>query len=159
MPLCPDGATKQVTKANIEFIDLVLKARFSEANEQMQALQGGINTVFDNKLGILSFLDWESVEIRACGEKTIDVSRLKSITSYPNCGNDHAIVGRFWRVFEAFSEEEKASYLKFVWGRSRLPIDTSNLAYYHQLRLMTNMSNTGFPQSHTCFFQLDIPDY
>ena len=25
--------------------------------------------------------------------------------------------------------------------------------------LMTNMSETGFPQSHTCFNQLDIPYY
>lgn len=33
-PLCPGGGTKQVTKENMnEFIDLVLKARFSEAKE------------------------------------------------------------------------------------------------------------------------------
>ena len=73
----------------------------------MQALREGINIVFNNKLSVLSFLNWEQVEIRACGAKTINVDDLKSITSFPNCSDDHAIVGRFWRVFEAFSEEEK----------------------------------------------------
>lgn len=55
----------------------------------MAALQKGINIVFNNKLNVLSFLNWEQVEIRACGEKTIDMDRLKSITTFPNCGSDH----------------------------------------------------------------------
>ena len=96
--------------------------------------------------------------MRACGEKTIQVERLRAITTYPNCSGEHEIVGRFWRVFEGFSAEERALYLKFVWGRNRLPIDTRHVRK-HELRLMQNMSETGFPQSHTCFFQLDIPFY
>ena len=110
-----------------------------------------MNTVFLGKLDLISYLTPVAIEIRACGEKTISVERLKAITTYPNCSNDHEIVGRFWRVFEAFSSEERALYLKFVWGRNRLPIDTTNVRK-HELRLMENMSATGFPQSHTCFF-------
>ena len=54
---------------------------------------------------------------------------------------------------------ERTAYLKFVWGRSRLPVDLSNLNYKHQVRLMTGMNNNAFPQAHTCFFQLDVPNY
>lgn len=65
------------------------------------------------------------MEVRACGEKTIQPEQLRAITSYPYCEESHEIVGRFWRVFEEFTPDERANYLKFVWGRSRLPIDTS----------------------------------
>ena len=153
VPLCPNGANKQVTKENLdEFIKLVLEARFSEAKDQVAALRGGLDIVFEGKINVLSLMNWEQVENRACGEKELDVERLKTITSFPNCSNDHAIVARFWRVFEAFSNEERQQYLKFVWGRTRLPQNLSNLKYKHQVRLMTHMNKTSFPQSHTCFF-------
>jgi len=99
------------------------------------------------------------IETRCCGEKTISIERLKSITTYPHCDKDHRIIDRFWRVFERFTEEEKALYLKFVWGRSRLPVSLDNLAYRHEVRLMESANNRGCPIAHTCFFQLDIPDY
>ena len=99
----------------------------------------------------MAYLTPAAIEIRACGEKTISVERFKSITTYPNCASDHEIVGRFWRVFEEFQPEERALYLKFVWGRNRLPIDLTGISR-HELRLMTDMQETGFPQAHTCFF-------
>jgi len=158
--LCKDGESRKVTKATIdEFIDLVIKARFNEATEQVKAIQSGLDQVFSGNLGLISYLTPDAIEARACGPKEIDMDRLKSISSYPNCGNDHEIVSRFWRVFEAWTHEERSLYLKFVWGRNRLPVDLSKLDRKHEVRLMTGMSETGFPQSHTCFFQLDIPYY
>ena len=111
-----------------------------------------------NKLDLLSYLTPAAIEIRACGSKQLEVESLRAITTYQNCSEDHEIVQRFWRVFESFSYEERALYLKFVWGRNRLPIDTKNVRK-HEVRLYTRMSETGFPKSHTCFFQLDIPFY
>lgn len=73
------------------------------------------------------------------------MERLKSITIYPNCGADHEIVPRFWRVFESFSHEERSEYLKFVWGRNRLPVDLTNLSRKHEVRLTTGLHETGFP--------------
>jgi hypothetical protein len=69
------------------------------------------------------------------------------------------MVGRFWRVFESFTEAERSSYLKFVWGRCRLPIELTSLNYKHQVRLIEGMDVNAFPQAHTCFFQLDVPNY
>jgi len=137
----------------------VLKARFSEATQQTKAVQEGINTVFQGKLGLISYLTANAIEVRACGAKEIDVERLKSITSYSSCGPEHEVVQRFWRVFERFSHEERSLYLKFVWGRNRLPVDLSRLSRKHEVRLFTNLSETGYPQAHTCFFQLDLPYY
>ena len=57
------------------------------------------------------------------------------------------------------NDEQRSLYLKFVWGRSRLPLDLTKLEYKHEVRLMDHMGKTGFPQAHTCFFQLDLPPY
>jgi len=44
--LAPEGETKKVTKANVnEFVDLVVKTRFAEAQDQIAAIQSGIKCV------------------------------------------------------------------------------------------------------------------
>ena len=157
--LCDGGTDRMVQKSDIdEFIDLVLKARASEATEQVKAIQDGMSTVLMGNLDMISYLTPEAIEIRACGEKTVQIELLKSITEYQRCSADHEAIQRFWRVIESFSHEERMLYLKFVWGRNRLPIDLSN-CQKHKIVFMDHMADQGFPQSHTCFFQLDLPFY
>ena len=115
--------------------------------------------MFQGKLGLISYLTADAIEIRACGSKEVSIERLKSITSYSSCGESHEVVQRFWRIFESFTHEQRSLYLKFVWGRNRLPVDLSRLSRRHEVRLYENMNETGFPIAHTCFFQLDIPFY
>lgn len=144
--LCKDGQAQRVTKTNIEeFIALVIKARFSEATEQIKAIQQGIDKVFMGNLGSICYLTPDAVEARACGAKEIDMDRLKSITVYSSCDENHELVQRFWRVFEAWTHEERGLYLKFIWGRNRLPVDLTKLENKHQFRFYENMSETGFP--------------
>lgn len=99
------------------------------------------------------------MEARCTGEKHISVERLKTITVFEGNNVKEEIQPRFWRVFEAWSDVERSAYLKFVWGRSRLPIDLTRLNHLHKVRLMTDMDSNGFPQAHTCYFQLHLPNY
>jgi len=46
---------------------------------------------------------------------------LKSKTSHSGCSANDDFVKFFWQALESFTEEEKSLYLKFVWGRARLP--------------------------------------
>lgn len=62
-------------------------------------------------------------------------------------------------MFEAFTQEERKSYLKYVWGRSKIPADTSQLRYRHRLDISSYMDKLGFPIAHTCFFSVDVPPY
>ena len=102
--LCAGGMDKLVKKDNIdEFIDLVLKARNSEATEQIKAIQDGMRVVLMDNFDMVSYLTPSAIEIRACGEKTVQTHLLKSITQFHNCSGDHEIIERFWRVFESFS--------------------------------------------------------
>ena len=70
----------------------------------------------------ISYLSAKTIENRVCGKKTLEVEQLKAITVYKNVEESHAVIQRFWRVFEGFTQDYRALYLKFVWGRTRLPI-------------------------------------
>lgn len=116
----------------------------------------GVNHVVD--LSIMAFLTWEEVELRACGPKDISVEALKAISNY-NVSADHKVVKWFWQMFENFTQEERRKYLKFVWGRSKLPSDTSTLRDKHNVHVMSHMNKEALPESHTCFFTVDLAPY
>lgn len=104
-------------------------------------------------------LEWEEIEIRVSGEKTVDVEKLKSITEYENCSASTKQVKWFWNIMSRMTEADKCNYLRFVWGRSRMPSDLQNLANKHTIYFDEGSSDVNLPTSHTCFFQIDLPNY
>lgn len=122
----------------------------------MAWLREGLAHVIDPQ--VLSFLAPDDVELRACGTKDVEVEALKKITN-SNVGDDHRVLKWFWEIFEEFSQDERRKYLKFVWGRSKIPSDTSSLRYKHDVQVYGHLSADALPQAHTCFFTIDLPEY
>lgn len=121
----------------------------------MKAIKEGVNYVIN--LNICKFLNAKQIETRATGSKTLDLALLKKITVYEggvSATEQHIQI--FWQVLESFNDEEKSLYLKFVWGRARLPASTDQK---HKIVSMTYNANACLPVSHTCFFTLDMPRY
>jgi E3 ubiquitin-protein ligase HERC1 len=148
--LLKGGKEKPVTSSNYkEFIELVTKVRLSEATRQFEWIKEGINHIIDLK--ILAFLTWEELEVRACGNKDVEVDALKSISEYSVDAN-HPMVVMFWKMFESLTQDERRKYLKFVWGRTKIPSDTSGLRYQHQISVYDYKPKDSLPESHTCFF-------
>ena len=59
-----------------------------------------------------------------------------------------------------FTEIERTAFLRFVWGRTRLPL---NVGLFPQ-RFKLQSFNLGppdnyYPVAHTCFFSLELPSY
>lgn len=105
-------------------------------------------------------MDWEQIEQRACGDKTVDIDKLKSITKFSGVSDDSVTAKRFWRVMTSFDDDQRQLYLKFVWGRSRLPSDLKDLIPNgHRIDVSKHMDKEALPQAHTCFFSVDIPKY
>lgn len=100
-----------------------MKARLGESAKQMDWVRRGVTYVID--LSVMAFLTWEEIEIRACGRKDIEIPDLKAITEYTYCSEDHKLMKWFWSMFEKFTQEQRRKYLKFAWGRSKLPADTT----------------------------------
>ena len=162
IPLVTGGADKPVLFEEVEeYHKLVLKTRAEEGHKQMEAMKEGFEIVFPTS--ILTILSWRDVEERVRGPSEISVAALKSITEYSNCSADNDFVKRFWRVFEEFTNEERSEFLKFVWGRARLPPSERLKEQPFKLVLLDdyrfNDHVIHFPEAHTCFFQLDLPRY
>ena len=84
----------------------------------------------------------------------------------------------FWAVLESFSEEERRQFLRFAWGRERLPQEKDfledmkifpNLRYVVRYNLMTYVTDPNcnlrpnpdnqLPHAETCFFNVSLPKY
>jgi hypothetical protein len=81
------------------------------------------------------------------------------MTSYKNCDENDEVVKLFWSILNSFSQDDQEAYLRFVWGRARLPLketpnpDSNTFVVYHE------KSKESMPVGKTCFFELDIPNY
>ena len=109
---------------------------------------------------IIENFNWSELEQRVCGNKEITVEALKEITE--DGDRDDQMVKWFWEMFEKFTQDERKSYLKYVWGRSKIPTDCSDMYYKHKLEVKSpdeGMDKNGFPIAHTCFFTVDVPHY
>jgi hypothetical protein len=156
--LCPGGRKRKVTLENLEeYLELLIKERLSRFDTQMKYIKEGINLIIPES--ILFFMTWQDVDMRATGAKTVDIDTLKSITIYDSCKVDSPVVEMFWKVFATLNEEQRSKYLKFVWGRSRLPVSLEGLNRKHCIEYFKSRAKDSLPISHTCFFRIDLPDY
>jgi hypothetical protein len=62
-------------------------------------------------------------------------------------------------VLTQFTTKEKELFLRFVWGRSRLPLTSEDFEQKFVLMTAPDNSDETLPISHTCFFQLELPRY
>lgn len=101
---------------------------------------------------MFSLLGWKEIDERVCGSRNVDVEALKEITEYSCCEKDCSIIKKFWSVFEAFSEEDKQGYLRFVWGRQRLPKDIKTSQIHHRIRHTPKEEKDSLPKADvSCF--------
>jgi len=157
--LCQNGENRLVRADNLEeYVKLVIQARQRESLQALAEVREGLKMVI-NDVSLLMLVDWRNVEDRVSGLKEIEVDKLRSITVYEGA-YDMTTRDRFWQVFEEFTQEQRQKYLKFVWGRSRLPIDVNgpNMKK-HTIKVFSSMARDALPKSHTCFFTLDLPQY
>ena len=162
VPLCKYGEEKKITWDDLEeYSSLVINTRKDEASKQLNAMKDGFNCVFP--LNKLSMLSWADLEERVRGPNDFTSEDLQAITRYENCDKNNEYVKRFWKVFDTFTSQQKSMFLKFVWGRDRLPpVDKIGERKFKFLLFDSDRfedHNIQFPQAHTCFFQFDMPRY
>ena len=72
---------------------------------------------------LISIFDETELELLISGLPTIDIEDLRKNTDYVNCTIGSQNIIWFWEVLRAFSEEEKAKFLQFVTGTSKVPLE------------------------------------
>lgn len=67
-----------------------------------------------------------------------------------------------FEVMEEWTQEQRKSFLRFAWGRSKLPRGKWPVNYKGEqvkFKIVPKQNYTGLPLSHTCFFLIELPSY
>lgn len=70
---------------------------------------------------LLSLFTGHELETMVCGSPDIPLDLLKSVATYKGIDANAPLVHWFWDTLEGFSNAERSLFLRFVWGRTRLP--------------------------------------
>eukprot|EP00003_Mantamonas_plastica_P025659 TRINITY_DN5077_c0_g1_i2.p1 TRINITY_DN5077_c0_g1~~TRINITY_DN5077_c0_g1_i2.p1 ORF type:complete len:2779 (-),score=932.05 TRINITY_DN5077_c0_g1_i2:1157-9493(-) len=162
VPLVAGGTDIAVTFDNRhEFVRLVEETRLHEFDQQVEWIRQGLSTIVPFRL--LCLFSWNTVEQRVCGIPDVDLKLLRKITTYRNHQANSKTVKNFWKCLESFTPQERQDFLRFVWGRSRMPLTLEEMDQQQNTRFILASayrdSDGALPESHTCFFQLDLPNY
>ncbi|KAF0700480.1 Aste57867_9009 [Aphanomyces stellatus] len=155
----PHGAGLAVTFATrIEFADLVEQFRLHEFDAVVQYIQEGLAKVLPlNLMSLFTALEFESM---VCGSPEVDVDLLVQGTEYSSCAATDPHIVWFWNTLRKFSHEERSAFLRFVWGRSRLPHTVAEFPQWFKLQSFNKApADSYLPVAHTCFFALELPAY
>ena len=115
-----NGKSIKVTFENRkEYIQLVEEARLKESLIQIEAVRTGLFKVMPEFL--LKLYSWHEIEDKLCGKTEVSISFLKGLTKYINCAEDDKHIQYFWNALNQFTDEERSLYVRFAWGKSRLP--------------------------------------
>jgi len=156
VPLVPGGDYVPVDyHARLHYCRLAQTYRLhTEFDVAARAMRRGLQTIIPER--VLGLFTWSEFEVLICGSPEIDVELLKRHTTYQGYRATDRTIRHFWAVLESFTNEERALFVRFAWGRSRLPRGR----WSHSLTLTrVNVGEDRLPLAHTCFFQIELPPY
>ncbi|XP_011304625.1 E3 ubiquitin-protein ligase HERC2 [Fopius arisanus] len=151
---------KITTENRHEYVRLALNYRLREFDGQVRAVREGMARVIP--VPLLALFSGAELETMVCGSPDIPLGLLKSVATYKGIEATSALVQWFWEVMEEFSNQERSLFLRFVWGRTRLPrtiADFRGRDFVLQVMDKYNPPDHFLPESYTCFFLLKMPRY
>jgi len=153
-----DGANTPVTFENrSEFVELSIQARLRESTKQIRAIQKGLNAVVPVRF--LTLFSWYDLEQMVCGSANIDIEMLYRHTLYStSLSASTPLVAFLFESLRSFNQDERQMFLRFVWGRNRLPATDSDWSQQFTVNLLS-ADEKALPIAHTCFFSIDLPPY
>ncbi|XP_025889253.1 E3 ubiquitin-protein ligase HECTD3 [Nothoprocta perdicaria] len=151
--LIPNGSSTVVRyEDRREFIRLVQKARLEESKEQIAAIRAGLFRVVPQAM--LDLLPWQEVEKMVCGEPEITVTDLRKHITFEEFPSKDPRVEMFLEALNNFTSRDLSRFLKFVTGRSRLPV---------QITIYPDRTNSHgvdlMPEASTCSSIFYLPTY
>uniref|UniRef100_A0A3Q2Q442 E3 ubiquitin-protein ligase HUWE1 n=1 Tax=Fundulus heteroclitus TaxID=8078 RepID=A0A3Q2Q442_FUNHE len=162
--LKPNGANIIVTEENKkEYVHLVCQMKMTGAiRKQLAAFLEGFYEIIPKRL--ISIFTEQELELLISGLPTIDIDDLKANTEYHKYQSSSIQIQWFWRALRSFDQADRAKFLQFVTGTSKVPLqgfaalEGMNGIQKFQIH-RDDRSTDRLPSAHTCFNQLDLPAY
>ncbi|PHH90609.1 hypothetical protein CDD83_3168 [Cordyceps sp. RAO-2017] len=162
--LIPNGREISVSEENKhEYVRLVVEHKLlASVKDQMENFLKGFHEIIPAKL--ISIFNEQELELLISGLPDIDVEDWKSNTEYQNYTPSSQQIQWFWRAVRSFDKEERAKLLQFVTGTSKVPLngfkELEGMNGINRFNVHRDYGNKDrLPSSHTCFNQLDLPEY
>ncbi|XP_040178870.1 E3 ubiquitin-protein ligase HUWE1 isoform X10 [Rana temporaria] len=162
--LKPNGANLLATEDNKkEYVHLVCQMKMTGAiRKQLAAFLEGFYEIIPKRL--ISIFTEQELELLISGLPNIDIDDLKSNTEYHKYQSNSIQIQWFWRALRSFDQADRAKFLQFVTGTSKVPLqgfaalEGMNGIQKFQIH-RDDRSTDRLPSAHTCFNQLDLPAY
>jgi len=147
MELFPGGSQEAVVfSTRVQFCDLLQEHRLHEFDTQISSMARGLYAIVPRNTLLL--LTWREFEVLVCGSPMFDMEFWRRHTTYsgtyhyyyshnetsitippppvppppiPGYTEDEPTIKLFWKVLESLNQEEQSGFVRFAWGRSRLP--------------------------------------
>ena len=140
------------------FAEAATGALLRQFDVQLCAVRRGLESVVER--AALMLFTPEELELKVCGQADVDLALLRSETEYSGCRETDPQCVFFWRVLEGFDRRDRAAFLRFVWGRSRLPLRRDDFQQPFKIQgFSRSPADSYLPTAHTCFFSIELPRY
>ncbi|CAJ1971660.1 unnamed protein product [Sphenostylis stenocarpa] len=162
--LIPGGRNIKVTEENKhQYVDLVAEHRLTTAiRPQINSFLEGFNELIPREL--ISIFNDKELELLISGLPDIDLDDLRANTEYTGYSAASPVIQWFWEVVQGLSKEDKARLLQFVTGTSKVPLEgfsaLQGISGSQKFQIHKAYGSPDhLPSAHTCFNQLDLPEY
>ncbi|KAH8601879.1 hypothetical protein B0O99DRAFT_680995 [Bisporella sp. PMI_857] len=160
----PNGRNIAVTEGNkAEYVRLMVEWKLTgSVKEQLDEFLKGFHDIIPAEL--VAIFNEQELELLISGLPEIDVDDWKSNTEYQNYTASSPQIQWFWRAVRSYDKEERAKLLQFVTGTSKVPLngfkELEGMNGFSRFNIHRDYgSKDRLPSSHTCFNQLDLPEY
>lgn len=152
-PVCLTWSNRQA------FVASLMRLRILEALPALKAIRRGFLAIVPPHA--LSLLSSTELEEKVAGHPDVDVSLLQAHTTYEDCAATDPHIVMFWNVLRGADPSFRCGFLRFVSGRSRLPLPPAvfSLSIKNFTRAPPSEHDRFLPQSATCFFSIQLPRY
>lgn len=164
VPLKEDGESIPVTLENRrEFVQLSAQYRlYTSIKDQLEHLLSGFYEIIPKDL--ISIFNEKELELLISGTPDIDVDEWRSATEYNGYTSSDPVIVWWWRALKSFNRDERAKVLSFATGTSRVPLggfnDLQGVQGTQRFSIHRAYGDPDrLPQAHTCFNQIDLPQY
>ncbi|XP_063994967.1 E3 ubiquitin-protein ligase HUWE1 isoform X2 [Diachasmimorpha longicaudata] len=162
--LIPNGRNIVVTEeTKLEYIRLVCQMKMTGAiRKQLNSFLEGFYDIIPKRL--ISIFNEQELELLISGLPNVDIEDLRANTEYHKYSPTSLQIQWFWRALRGFDQADRAKFLQFVTGTSKVPLqgfgalEGMNGVQKFQIH-RDDRSTDRFPSAHTCFNQLDLPVY
>eukprot|EP00818_Percolomonas_sp_WS_P010924 CAMPEP_0117451014 /NCGR_PEP_ID=MMETSP0759-20121206/8779_1 /TAXON_ID=63605 /ORGANISM="Percolomonas cosmopolitus, Strain WS" /LENGTH=1324 /DNA_ID=CAMNT_0005243581 /DNA_START=1599 /DNA_END=5573 /DNA_ORIENTATION=- len=155
-----DGENIAVTNENKhEYVKLRTELSMTtQIKKQLESFLSAFYEIIPRRL--ISIFNPEELELLISGLPEFDVEDLKKNTDYYGYNPDDEVIEWFWKWVESLNQNDRALFLQFVTGTSKVPLDGfQGLMGMHGVQKF-NIHRVDdphlLPTAHTCFNQLDL---